>query len=157
MNLKVLKIPAFFVLHGGTNPPNFHFCALRTFLDLKIHHFVLHESQSYQMSSIYVLRQPHISRIFFCCLEPQYCGCVKMGPFVLLALFPLLRSHFWPIWGQSVVRPLVVLLVFPCFVGISAVYGSRPNSPFVLSDPHDGPCYTPKTLRFKGMISNFDA
>ena len=67
---------------------------------------------------------------FFCCLEPQYCGCVKMGPFVLLAPFPLLRSHFWPIWGQSVVRPLVVLLVFLCFV----VYGSCPNSPFVLSD-----------------------
>ena len=44
------------------------------------------------MWSIYVLQQPHISSFLFAFGDPQYCGCVKMGPLVLLALFPVQKS-----------------------------------------------------------------
>ena len=48
----------------------------------------------------------------------------------------------------SVVRPISVLLHFPCFVGVSAVLGlGTPNSPFVFFEPQNGPFYTPKQLR----------
>ena len=40
-------------------------------------------------------------------------------------------------------------------VGISAIYGSCPNSPFVLFDPHHGPFYAPKTSHFEGKMSKF--
>ena len=133
VNLRVL-IPAFFVLLGGTNPLNFHhFCALRTFLDLKIQHFVLHEPQIYQMSSIYVLRQPHISNITG--TPVLWLREKKMEPFVLLA-FSLCRSKFLSnLKAIPVMRPIMVLLVFPCFVGILAVYGCCPNSPCPFRHP----------------------
>ena len=76
-----------------------------------------------------------------------------MEPFVLLALFPLFRSYVWSTLRPiPVMRPIVVLLVFPCFVGISAVDGSCPSSPFVPFDPHHGPFHTPNTLK----MSNFE-
>ena len=82
------------------------------------------------------------------------CGCVKMEPFILLALFPLFRSYVWSTLRPiPAMRPIVVFLVFPCFIGISAVYGSCPSSPFVSFDPHHGPFHTPNTLK----MSNFDA
>ena len=82
------------------------------------------------------------------------CGCVKMEPFMLLALFPLFRSYVWSTLRPiPVMRPIVVFLVFPCLVGISAVYGCCPSSPFVSFDPLHGPFHTPNTLK----KSNFDA
>ena len=127
VNLRDLEIPAFFVLHGVTNPLNFHhFYALRTFLDLKLQHYVLHEPQIYQMSSIYVVRQPHVSK---------YCASVKMEPFVFWR-FSLCRSNFLSnLRPIPVTRPIMVLLAFPCFVGISAVYGCCPNSPCPFRHP----------------------
>ena len=46
---------------------------------------------------------------------------------------------------------------FPCFASVSAVFGSSsPISPSVPSDTQNGPLYTPRTLRFKGLRSKFD-
>ena len=67
------------------------------------------------MSSISVLRQPHISNRF-CFREPQYCGCVKMEPFVLLAFFSLCKSNFLSnLRPIPVMMPIMVLFVFPLF------------------------------------------
>ena len=153
VNLRVLKIPAFFVLHGGTNPLNFqHSCVLRTFLDLKIQHFVLREPQIYQMSSI----------LCFDNLTSPTCFCFRGGTPVLwlrengticpFGVFPCVEAIFCPIWGQSLWwGQLWSCWFFPCFVGISAVYGCCPNSPCPFRHPLC-PFYTPKPLRlrFKG-------
>ena len=59
---------------------------------------------------------------------------------------------------RLVTRPSVILLDFPCFIGISAVLGFwMQSSPFVLVHLQNGPVRTPKSLRFKGEMSNFDA
>ena len=85
-------------------------------------------------------------------------GRVKMEPFVLLAFFPCFVVIFGQFEPIPVTRPSVILLDFPCFIGISAVFGLwKPNSPFVLVDPQNGPFYTPKTLRFKGEMPKSDA
>ena len=48
----------------------------------------------------------------------------------------------------------MILLDFPCFIGILAVSGFwKPNSPFVIVDPQNGPFYAPETLRLKGEMS----
>ena len=97
INIRALKIPAFFVLHGGTNPPEFPaFLCFENLPRPKIQHFVLHEPQIFQMSSIYVLRRPHISNIVFF-REPQCCGCVKMEPFVFLTFFLCVEGIFYQI------------------------------------------------------------
>ena len=65
---------------------------------------------------------------------------------------------FWPnLKATPVVRPILVLSPF-LLCRHSAGLGSwNPNSPFVLFGRQNGPFCTPKTLRFKGKISNFDA
>ena len=114
--------------------------------------FLLHDSQIYQMSSIYVLRQPHISSIF---LPPgtPILWLHADGTICPLAFFPLFRSHFGSYLRPiPVMRPIVVLLVFPLVVGISAVYGSCPNSRFVLFDPHHGLSTLQKHYVLKGQF-----
>ena len=56
------------------------------------------------------------------------------------------------------VSPSVVLLIFPCFIGISAFSGPwSPDSPFVLFNPQDGPFYARKTQHFKWKMSASNA
>ena len=111
-----------------------HSCALRTFL-LKIKYFVLHEPQTYQMSSIYVLRQPHISNIFLLSGTPIL-WLRENGTICPFGVYPCVEAIFWPNWGQTLWwGRLWSCLFFPCFVGISAVYGSCPNSPLSFSTP----------------------
>ena len=54
-------------------------------------------------------------------------------------------------------RPVVVLLDFPYFLGILAVFWAlEPKFTIVLFDPQNGPFYAPKTIRSKERVSNFD-
>ena len=94
---------------------------------------------------------------FFCFPEPPTLLWLREhGTICPFGVFPCLEVMFGSIWGQSLWwGRLWSCWVFPCFVGISAVYGSCPNSPFVLFDPHHGPFYAPKTSRFKGEMSKF--
>ena len=56
------------------------------------------------------------------------------------------------------IRPVVVLLGFPLFCRHFGCCGAlEPEPAFVLFDPQNGPLYTPKPLRLKGKLSNFDA
>ena len=111
----------------------------------------------WEPSSIYMLQQPRISSIFFCFPEPPILLWLREhGTICPFGVFPCLEVMFRSIWGQSLWwGRLWSCWVFPCFVGISAVYGSCPNAPFVLFDPHHGPFYAPKTSRFKGKMSKF--
>ena len=106
--LKIPQDPSLFCTSWRYKSPEFPaFLCFEKLPRPEIQHFVLHEPQIHQMSSIYVLRQPHISNIF-CFREPQCCGCVKMEPLVLLA--------FFLVWNQVfVMRSIMVLLVFPLF------------------------------------------
>ena len=89
------------------------------------------------------------SPTFFYFQEPQYRGCVKMEPYWR---FSLCRSKFLSnLRAIPVMRPIMVLLVFPLFCRHFGCLWVPPNQTRrVLFDTHDGPFYTPKTLRFKG-------
>ena len=81
----------------------------------------------------------------------RLCGRAKMKPFVLSAFCSKFYSHFWPNWRPIyVMRPLVVFLYLPLFVGASAAFGPwSPNPPFVRFDPQNGRFEPSKTLSFK--------
>ena len=125
------------------NPLTFqHSCALRTFLDQKLQHFVLHEPQIYQMSSIYVLRKSHIS-IIFAFGNPNTVAAWKWTtcPF---GVFPCVEAIF------------VQFEANPCDEEFRLFMGAA-QTHRVLFDTHYGPIRTPKTLHFLRKMLNFDA
>ena len=76
------------------------------------------------------------------------CGCAKMEPFVPLAYFPCFVVIFCEICGQSMRWRQSWSWAFPCFAGISAVFG--------VLEPHHLSFSTWK-IHFKGKMSNFEA
>ena len=140
---KSSEFPAFLCMEKLPRPKNTAFCASWTSHVSNVQHLCASAAS-------------HFQALFFAFGNPIL-WLREMGPF-LFAFFPLFRSHFWSIWSRSLwCSRLWSCWFFPCFVGILAVYGPGPNSPFVLFGPHHGPFYTPKTLRFEGKMSNVDA
>ena len=91
---------------------------------------------------------------------PHPGGRANWVPFVLLAFFPLFYSNFWPNLGSNpcsdascgVVTFSLVLKAFQVVLG-----SGNPKSTICPFRARKWPFQAPKTLRFKGKMSNFQA
>ena len=84
----------------------------------------------------------------------------KNGTICPFGFFPLFYSNLWPnLRSILLMRPIVVSLRFPLlYIGISAGFGVlEPRTHRCLFQAQIWPCLTPKTLRLKGKIANFEA
>ena len=131
--------PSLLVLHGDTNPQHFHFCALRTFLDLKSAFCASWISIISIVQHLCALATSHFQH-FFAFGNPKFVAAWKWDHSSFWRFFPCLEVISGQLRPIPVVSPIRLwsCWFFPCFVGILAVYGSCPNSPFVLFDPHHG-------------------